>query len=61
MKKGSIFDPFFTTRRPQRIGLGMSLAHSIMMRHDGKIDIESDVGKGTTVTISIPIMRETAK
>ena len=59
--KGSIFEPFFTTRRPQRIGLGMSVAHGIIRRHDGKIDVESDVGKGTTVTISIPIARGIAK
>ena len=60
-EKGNIFDPFYTTRRPQGIGLSMSLAHSIIMRHDGKIGVESDIGKGTTVIINIPIVRETGR
>jgi len=53
-----IFDPFFTTRRPMGTGLGMSIAYSIMKRHGGKIDVGSEVGKGTVFNLSIPIRKE---
>ncbi len=53
--KRRVFDPFFTTRRPQRTGLGMGVAYSIITRHGGNIEIESEVGKGTIVTMSLPI------
>jgi len=53
-----IFDPFFTTRRPMGTGLGMSIAYSIMKRHGGKIDVKSEVGKGTVFNLSIPIQKE---
>ena len=56
--KRKIFDPFFTTRRPQRTGLGMSIAYSIMERHGGRIEVESQLGKATTITLSIPVKRE---
>ncbi len=56
--KKKIFDPFFTTRLPQGTGLGMSIVYSIIKRHDGKIEVESEVGKGATFNISIPIRRE---
>jgi hypothetical protein len=52
--KRKIFDPFFTTRRPQRTGLGMSIAYSVMERHDGRIEVESELGKATTITLCIP-------
>ena len=53
--KRKIFDPFFTTRRPIGTGLGMSVSYSIIMRHGGRIEIESEVGKGAMFTLSIPI------
>jgi Signal transduction histidine kinase len=56
-----IFDPFYTTRRPLGTGLGMSIVHSIIKRHGGKIEVGSEVGKGTTVTISIPVTKEKAQ
>ncbi len=55
-----IFDPFFTTRRPKGTGLGMSVAYGIITRHGGNIDVESEVGKGTTFTIRLPIKKGTA-
>jgi len=53
-----IFDPFFTTRRPQRAGLGMSIVYSIIARHDGRIEVDSALGKVTTITLCIPVKKE---
>ncbi len=53
--KRKVFDPFFTTRRPQRIGLGMSIAYSAMESHNGSIEVESELGKATTITLCIPV------
>jgi hypothetical protein len=50
-----IFDPFFTTKTPGRIGLGMSVAFGMMTRHGGKIDVKSEVGEGSTITLTLPI------
>ncbi|MGR3175673.1 MAG: response regulator [Candidatus Scalindua sp.] len=56
--KKKIFDPFFTTRRPEGSGLGLSVTYGIIKRHSGRIEVESEEGKGTTFTISIPITRD---
>jgi len=51
-----IFEPFFTTKDPgQGTGLGLSIAYDIVQEHHGEIAAESEVGKGTTFTIRIPI------
>lgn len=52
--KRKVFDPFFTTKGPKGNGLGMSLAYGIIVRHSGKILIESQEGKGTTFTVRLP-------
>jgi PAS domain S-box-containing protein len=50
-----IFDPFFTTKEIGKgTGLGLNVAYNIIKKHQGKIDVKSDVGKGTTFTIRIP-------
>ena len=52
-----IFDPLFTTRA-KGIGLGLAVCKTIIDRHEGKIEVKSQAGKGTTFTISLPLKRE---
>lgn len=49
----NIFDPFFTTK-PKGTGLGLSVSHGIIERHGGRIDVRSDVGKGSSFTVRLP-------
>jgi PAS domain S-box-containing protein len=52
---GKIFDPFFTTKGPDEgQGLGMYIVQKIVNKYNGTITLESQVGKGTTVTIRFP-------
>ena len=51
-----IFDPFFTTYKPTKRGLGLSIAHSIIRRHDGYIDFTSEIGIGSTFNIYLPVI-----
>ncbi len=55
---GKIFDPFFSTKQ-MGSGLGLSICYSIIQRHDGAIDVESEVGKGTTFYIFLPSAKPT--
>ncbi|MCP4253279.1 MAG: response regulator [Candidatus Scalindua sp.] len=59
--KKKIFDPFFTTRRPLGTGLGMSVSYGVIVRHGGQIEVESEVGKGTTFNLSIPIKKDVVR
>ncbi len=54
-----IFDPFFTTKS-KGYGLGLATSYSIISRHGGCIDVESEPGKGSTFHVHLPASSETA-
>lgn len=52
--QASIYDPFFTSKT-RGAGLGLTMVHQIVMNHNGEIEIQSQEGKGTQVTLCFPV------
>lgn len=51
-----IMDPFFTTKQPgEGTGLGLSITYNILKEHSGELKVDSKKGKGTSVTVMLPI------
>jgi two-component system NtrC family sensor kinase len=56
--KKRIFDPFFTTKKiGEGTGLGLAICEKIIKDHSGRLEVESEVGKGSTFFILIPIIQ----
>jgi signal transduction histidine kinase len=57
-----IFDPFYTTKEAGKgTGLGLSVSYNIVKRFKGDIKVASQLGKGTTFTITLPVLTEPRK
>lgn len=50
-----IFEPYFTTKGERGSGIGMPMVYAVVKRHRGEIEVESELGRGTTVTIRLPL------
>jgi PAS domain S-box-containing protein len=57
---GKIFEPYFTTKTGGS-GLGLLIVRRIVREHGGEIDLSSDVGKGLTITIRLPLRNQPAR
>jgi two-component system NtrC family sensor kinase len=53
-----IFEPFFSAKnKSSGIGLGLAIAHGIVLSHKGKIEVDSRLGKGTVLSITLPLIK----
>jgi signal transduction histidine kinase len=60
--RAHIFDPFYTTKAAGKgTGLGLSVCYGIVAAHDGTIEVESNNGRGTRVSISLPVFKPEEK
>lgn len=53
-----VFEPFWSTKGYQATGMGLATSLGIVKRHNGKISVVSEEGKGTTITVRLPLARE---
>ena len=53
-----IFEPFFSTKQDvSGIGLGLAIVHGIIQNHKGKIQVRSELGHGTTISVNLPVIK----
>ena len=53
-----IFEPFFSTKQDASgIGLGLAIVHGIIQNHKGKIQVRSELGRGTTLSVTLPLIK----
>jgi two-component system, NtrC family, sensor kinase len=53
-----IFEPFFSAKhKTSGIGLGLAIAHGIVLSHKGKIEVDSKLGKGTIISVILPLVK----
>ncbi len=58
---GRIFDPFFTTKPVGKgTGLGLSLSYGILQKHHGRLEVDTEVGRGTRFRVTVPVSQPTA-
>jgi signal transduction histidine kinase len=55
-----VFEPFFTTKRGKGTGLGLSISQAYVRSHNGEIEIDSVLQRGTTVTVTLPFRQAEA-
>jgi signal transduction histidine kinase len=51
-----IFEPFFSTKKEKGTGIGLSVSYKIIQSHNGRIEVESEEGKGSTFTVILPVV-----
>jgi CheY-like chemotaxis protein len=56
-----VFDPFFTTKGKAGMGLGLAVSYGIIRRHEGNIEVESELGRGTAFRLRLPVARGVVK
>jgi signal transduction histidine kinase/CheY-like chemotaxis protein len=54
--RSRVFDPFFTTKGVEGMGLGLSVSYGVIRRHGGTIRVESEVGRGSTFRVVLPLV-----
>jgi signal transduction histidine kinase/CheY-like chemotaxis protein len=52
--RSRVFDPFFTTKGKTGLGLGLAVSYGIIRRHEANVEVQSEVGRGTTFRIQLP-------